>query len=129
MPSFFDDYSASSDKPFADVVAAVAASAAARGFRVLHVHDFQALLAEKGLRVEPTTLVEMCRPQFGGSMLSLDPQMSLIMPCRVAVYVKDGTTHISALRPRLIGDLLPDLAPLAEEEDALMRAIVDEAAR
>lgn len=127
MPAIFDDYTAVSDKPVAEAAAAVAARAQAKGFTLLHVHDFQALLAAAGIAIEPVTLVEICRPRFGSQLLRQDYQMSLLMPCRVAIYRQDGRTRISALRPRLVADLFPSLEALVAEEDALMRAIVEEA--
>ncbi|HLB12092.1 MAG TPA: DUF302 domain-containing protein [Dehalococcoidia bacterium] len=122
-----DSYAGITEKPLSAAVAAVIASAQAKGFRLLHVHDLQTLLLQQGLPGQPVAIVEICRARFGSEMLKADLRAALLMPCKVVVYTSNGKTYIEALRPRLLGDLLPDIAPLAEEEDALMRSIVDEA--
>jgi uncharacterized protein (DUF302 family) len=55
------------------------------------------------------------------------PEMSLTMPCKICVYVRADQVHISALRPRLMGEFMPQFASLAEQGDAIMCRIVDEA--
>lgn len=47
-------------------------------------------------------------------------------PDNIAVYEKDGETKISALRPRLMGDLFPQFAPQVEEADRVIVSIVEE---
>ena len=126
-PSMFDDYTVPTDKAVAEAAAAVAEAAEARGFDVLQVHDLARIFAEKGFPSQPAAVVEICFAQFGSMMLAREPQSCLMMPCRIGVYSKDGKTYVSALRPRLVGDFFPDLAPMAEQGDALMREIVDAA--
>jgi hypothetical protein len=46
-------YTIPTTKSFDDVVAAIEHNTAAHGFRVLHVHDIAAALAEKGFQREP----------------------------------------------------------------------------
>jgi uncharacterized protein (DUF302 family) len=123
----FDDYTVVSNKAFQEAVQAVQDRAEANGFIVLAVHDLQTIFGVKGFRHEPTAVVEICNEPFGSQMLITDPQMSLMMPCKIAVYVKDGTVHISALRPRLMGEYFPTFAELAERGDQVMCRIMDEA--
>lgn len=127
MASIFDDYTVISDKAFEAAVEAVRARAEANGFAVLAIHDLQATFGAKGFQHEPVTVVEICNEPFGSQMLATDPQMSLMMPCKICVYVKAGQVRISALRPRLMGEFMPQFAPLAEQGDAIMCRIVDEA--
>ncbi|MCL4424558.1 MAG: DUF302 domain-containing protein [Firmicutes bacterium] len=127
MSLLFDDYTTISAKPFGEAVKAVKTKAQSYGFTILAVHDLQAIFGAKGFGNEPVTLVEICNEPFGSQMLKFDPQMSLMMPCKIAVYVKGGQTHISALRPRMIGELMPELAAMAAEGDKVMCQIVDEA--
>jgi uncharacterized protein (DUF302 family) len=94
---------------------------------VLATHDLQALFGMKGFTCEPASIVEICNESFGSRLLAADPEMSLMMPCKICVYVKAGRVHISALRPRLMGQFMPEFAPLAEQGDVIMCHIVDEA--
>lgn len=127
MTSMFDDYTVVSNRAFQEAVQTVQDRAEANGFTVLAVHDLQAIFGAKGFWHESVTVVEICNEPFGSQMLAADPQMSLMMPCKIAVYVKEGRVHISALRPRLVGEFMPQFAPLAEQGDAIMCRIVDEA--
>lgn len=127
MASMFDDHTVVTEKPFEAAVEAVQARAEANGFTVLAVHDLQAIFGAKGFRHEPVAVVEICNEPFGSYLLATDPQMSLMMPCKICVYVKGGQVHISALRLRLMGEFMPQFAPLAEQGDAIMCRIVDEA--
>lgn len=127
MASMFDDYTVISDKAFAAAVEAVRARAEADSFTVLGVHDLQAIFGAKGFQHEPVAVIEICSEPFGSQMLAVDPQTSLAMPCKICVYVKAGQVYISALRPRLMGEFMPEFAPLAKQGDAIMCRIVDEA--
>jgi len=127
VASMFDDYTVISDKAFDAAVEAVRSRAEANGFTVLATQDLQAIFGVKGFQHDPVAVVEICNEPFGSQMLAADPQMSLMMPCKIAVYVKEGQVHISSLRPRLMGDFMPQFAPLAEQGDAIMCRIVDEA--
>lgn len=126
-PSMFDDYTAPTNKDAAEAAAAVASAAEARGFDVLQVHDLGKTFAGKGFPSGTAVVVEICFARFGSLMLEREPQSCLMMPCRIGVYAREGKTYISALRPRLVGDLFPDLADMAEQGDNIMREIVDAA--
>lgn len=105
MTSMFDDYTVVSEKAFGAA----------------------AVFGAKGFKQEQVAVVEICNEPFGSQMLAADLQMSLMMPCKICVYVKAGQVHISVLRPRLMGQFMPEFAPLAEQGDAVMCRIVDEA--
>lgn len=122
----FDDYTVTTKKSFDEAVDAVRAKALERGFKILHIHDIQAMLAEEGFHHEPLKIIEICNGEFGSQMLTADVKLGLIMPCKINVYVKDGQTYISALRPRMLGDFFPSIADQANEEDELNRSIVNE---
>ena len=80
-----------------------------------------------GFSIEPLSIVEFCNEKFANELLRTDVKISLIMHCKIGVYVKDGKTYIGTLRPRYIGDFYPELTHVAEQEDALNLSIVDEA--
>lgn len=127
MPGYFDDYTVDTPKDVEAATASVQQKAAEKGFTVMGVHDLQAVFGRKGFRHEAARVVEMCNEEFGSHLLRINPMMALMMPCKIAVYVKGGKTYISALRPRSMGDYIPELEPLAEQGDAIMCRIVDEA--
>jgi uncharacterized protein (DUF302 family) len=123
------EYTVETQKTFDEAVAAVEAACAAKSFRVLHVHDVQATLAEKGLARNPLKILEVCNARFAHDALAKDIRVGLMLPCRINVYVQGSKHFISAFRPVVIKEMLPEagLDRLAEEVDAIIRGIVDAA--
>src|SRR3972149_9855314 len=113
MPGYFDAYTVETIKDVKAATASVQEKAEEEGVTVLGVHDLQAIFGRKGFQHDPVRVVEMCNEEFGSRLLGVDPMMSLMMPCKIVVYAKNGGTYISALRPRAMGDYMPQLAPLA----------------
>jgi uncharacterized protein (DUF302 family) len=123
------EYRVESKKSFAEAVAAVEAKTAEKGFRVLHVHDVQATLAEKGFQREPLVIIEVCNAKFAYQVLSKDMKVSLFLPCKVNVFTQGGKTHLSALRPAAMPQFFPQsgIEDVAQEVDRIITSIVDEA--
>jgi len=123
------DYTVTTSKSFDEAVAAVEARSQEKGFGVLHVHDIQAKLAAKGFDRPPLKIIEVCQPKFASEFLARDIRTALMLPCPIVVYIQDGTTHISALRPAAIKDFYPGagLEDTADAVDVIIRSIVDEA--
>ena len=74
------------------------AEAERREWKVPAVHDLQQSLAKSGKTVKPVNVIEICKPAYSGQMLELNDEriMSVMMPCRISVYVKDdGKTYMA----------------------------------
>ena len=121
-------YTVESKKGIEEAVRAVEAACAAKGFRVLHTHDIQASLAEKGFERGPYKILEICNSKFAYKALGIDETVGLFMPCKINIYTKQGKTVISAMRPSLISEFFPnrELKEVADEVDAIVRSIVNE---
>jgi uncharacterized protein (DUF302 family) len=121
------DYTVTTEKGFDETVVAVEAGTAAQGFRVLHVHDVQATLGQKGFAIEPMKIVEICNSKFASQVLAQDKKISLMLPCPISVYVDKGRTFVSAMRPSLLASFYPhaSLAPIAAEVERIILTIVD----
>ncbi|MBI4088356.1 DUF302 domain-containing protein [Candidatus Kaiserbacteria bacterium] len=121
------DYTVSTQKDFAHAVSTVEKEIAKAGFRVLYVHDVQVTLAEKGFDIEPTKIVEFCDAKSAYAVLTADPKIGLCLPCKILVYVKDGGTILSGMRPVVLPQFFPeaDLGSLPEEVDARVRTVID----
>jgi uncharacterized protein (DUF302 family) len=124
------EYRVESDRPFDEVVNAVEKLSVEKSFRVLHVHDVQSTLAEKGLEREPLKIIEICNGKFAHEALQKDMSVSLFMPCKINVYTEDGKTQIKAMRPAAIAEFMPEagLDDLAADVDKIVIEIVDRAA-
>ncbi|MCL5420991.1 MAG: DUF302 domain-containing protein [Nitrospirae bacterium] len=123
------DYTVESSKGFDEAVAAVEAKSREKGFNVLTVHDVKATLESKGFSREPMKIVEICNAKYVDQVLAKDIKIALMLPCPVVVYVENGKTIISTLRPRILADFYPapGVADIAEEVDAIVLTIVNEA--
>jgi len=123
------DYTKSTKKDFDAAVADVEKITAEKGFRVLHIHNVQATLQEKGFERAPLKIVEICNARFAHEALNANIDVGLFMPCKINIYTKDGNTTISAARPSIIGEFFQqkEIQALADNVDSIVRSIVDEA--
>lgn len=122
-------YTVTSTKPFEIAERAVEQAVAAKGFRVLHVHDVQATFAEKGIARAPYKIVEVCNVKYANQALAVDPLIGLMMPCKINVFTEQGVTKISLLLPSLLSEFFPqaNLSAMANEVETLLRGAVDAA--
>lgn len=123
-------YTVPTSKSVDEAVAAIEQSCAAHGFRVLHVHDIAADLAEKGYPRDPLKIVEICNARYASKMLERDLTAALMLPCPIVVSQQSSGTKISTMLPSVIAELLPgrSLEFTAEQVEFAVVAIVDEAA-
>jgi uncharacterized protein (DUF302 family) len=122
------DYTVETAKSVNEAVAAIEAKAQEKGFRVLHVHDVQATLAAKGFEIEPMKIVEVCNAKFASQVLAKDKKISLMLPCPISVFMEEGKTYISALKPRVLSDYYPDIGidEIAVAVEKVIISLVDE---
>lgn len=122
-------YTVQTTKPFGVAVDSVESATAAKGFRVLHVHDVQATLAEKDFHREPFKIIEVCNARYASQALGAEVNVGLMLPCRITVYEQGGQVFISALRPTVLERFFPGkgLERLAAEVDEIITSVVDEA--
>jgi uncharacterized protein (DUF302 family) len=73
-------------------------------------HDLQESLAKSGKEVKPVKVIEICKPEYSGTMLEMSDEriVSVMMPCRISVYEKaDGKTYISLLNMEAMAAEMP----------------------
>ena len=123
------DYTVATAKNFNSVVESVEGEIAKAGMRVLHIHDVQKTLAEKGFERDPFKIVEFCNAKYASEFLNADIKIGLCLPCKINVYVKDGQTFISGMRPVILPQFFPnaDLGEKPKEIDQIIRNIIDNA--
>ena len=117
-------YRTESNKPFGAVTAELEKMTPEWGFRVLAIHDTQATLAEKGFKIEPMKIFEVCNAGFAYKAMEKNIDASLFMPCRIVVRSEKGKTHLTLMRPGLIASFLPG-AGLEEIANEVESQLVD----
>ena len=122
-------YTQETNKTFEESVKNVQDEIAKAGMRVLYVHDVQKTLAEKGFQREPFKIVEFCNAKFANEFLNKDIKIGLCLPCKINVYVKDGQTFISGMRPIILPQFFPqaDLGERPKEIDQIIQNIINNA--
>lgn len=116
-------------KSMNEVVAAFEKIVPEHQFRILHTHDVQATLAEKGLQRDPLKIIEICNSGFAHKALQINMDVALFMPCRFTVYTENGKTVVSLGKPTIISQILPqvEFKALAEDVENRLVAIMNEA--
>jgi uncharacterized protein (DUF302 family) len=80
-------------------------------WKVPAIHDLQHSLAKSGKTVKPVKVIEICKPAYSGQMLELNDEriMSVMMPCRISVYLKDdGKTYTALVNGAEMSAGMPD---------------------
>jgi len=117
-------------QPYADVVPRVREALAGQGFGVLTEIDLTATMKQKrGADIEDFVILGACNPELAERALNVDRRVGVLLPCNVAVRAAtDGTgTMVQLMNPQLLAAVTdnPDLAPIADEADRRMSAVLD----
>ncbi|OGF18404.1 hypothetical protein A3G56_00590 [Candidatus Falkowbacteria bacterium RIFCSPLOWO2_12_FULL_45_10] len=118
------DYTQTTLKSFDLAVKSVEDEIAKAGMRVLHIHDVQKTLMEKGFERNSFKIVEFCNAKYANDFLNADIKIGLCLPCKINVYVKDGRTFISGMRPNILSQFFPD-ADLGDKPQEIDKKIQD----
>lgn len=123
------EYTVESRKSFDDSVRAIEQKAAEKSFRVLHIHDVAATLAEKGFPRQPLKIIEVCNARYASEVLQKDIRAALMLPCPISVYVRQGKTYLSTMLPSILVDYFPGagLEATAQAVEEAVLGIVNEA--
>jgi len=120
--------SATTALPFADAVERVREELKVDGFGVLCEIDVQATMKAKlGVDGEPYTILGACNPPLAHRALQAEPELGVLLPCNVVVYVRDGETHVAAVDAERMLSIVgnEELAPVAADVRARLGAVVE----
>ncbi|MFN2381703.1 MAG: DUF302 domain-containing protein [Guyparkeria sp.] len=102
----------------------------ANGFGLMQTHDIHATLNAKGVDFAPQCRVfEVCNPKRAAEVLAVRMDLANALPCRIAVYERDGEVIASMIRPTdMLATLCDDaaLAAVATEVERTMNRILEE---
>jgi uncharacterized protein (DUF302 family) len=115
---------------FAEALERVREELAAEGFGVLCEIDVQATLAEKlGVEGDPYVILGACNPPLAHRALDAEPELGVLLPCNVVVYVRGGVTHVSAVDAGRMLSIVGNeaVAPVAAEVRARLARVVERA--
>jgi len=100
-------------------------------FGVLHVHDLQKTLKEKGVDFpNACKILEVCNPQRANQVLTQNMTVNMALPCRISVYEEGGRTKIGMVKPTALLAIFPGadaLKSVAEEVERETMKMIEEA--
>ena len=120
-------YEAVVPRAFDEAVARCRDELAREGFGVLTEIDLRAKLKEKlNVEVAPNVILGACHPPSAFRAIQAVPEVTVLLPCNVAVAVEERGTVVRAMNPEsamaLLGD--PAIAEVAREVGAALRRVV-----
>lgn len=123
------DYTVTTEKSFDEAAQDTQNEIIKAGLRVLYVHDVQKTLGEKGFVWDSFKIIEFCSAKFANEFLKADIKIGLCMPCKINVYIKDGQTFISGMRPIILPQFFPqaNLGERPKEIDQIVQNIINSA--
>lgn len=124
--------STTSEFDHGDAVERVRDELKSEGFGVLCEIDVQATLKQKlGVESDPYIILGACNPPLAHQALETEPELGALLPCNIAVYRRDNTTHIAAIdAERMLSIVGNDhLEPIAAQVRDRLARVVDRAAR
>lgn len=124
-------YEKLSQKTMPEIELALRDSAARYKFGVIHIHDLQQTMKSKGVDFERQCYIfEVCNPHQAKKVLEANGAVSSALPCRISAYETADGLVLSTILPTAIMGMFgsPELAPIAVEVEAVVKAMIDEAA-
>jgi uncharacterized protein (DUF302 family) len=121
-----------SKKPLDRVAKDLEAAVARNKFGVLAVHDLRETMGKKGVPFgRECRIFEVCNPHQAKKVLETNLEISTALPCRISVYEDGGVTKLATIKPTAMIALYrnPELRGVAEEVEAVLQRIMEEAAR
>lgn len=118
---------------FDKTVAAIEQSAADNKWSMPHQYDLQATMKKHGFEVNPVKVISLCKPQHAYRILNGEEErvVSALMPCRLAVYEKNGKTYVSMLNAGLFSKfmgtkIMSVMGEASEENKQIIQTIVNQ---
>lgn len=124
------DYTVETTKGKDEAIRALENSLLEEKFGVLWNFDLTAKLNEKGADFEtPFTVLEVCNPHEAKRVLSENLLVGYVLPCKIVVYVDQGTTKIGLPRPTALLNIVKDenILEIANDIETRLIAAIDRA--
>ena len=79
------------------------------GFGILEILDFKNLLQDKGLEFNCNyKQMQVCNLELAKQVLEINPELGLLLPCSIAVYLKNDKNFVSLAKPSDVLSVVSD---------------------
>lgn len=123
-------YERETKKNFNQAIDSISKSLKDRSFGVLWQLNFKEKLSEHGIDFPNNFMIlEVCNPQKASQVLSAHLEVGYFLPCKIAVYEREGRVFIGTVKPgHLIGLMgFEDLGDVADEVENILIEAIDAA--
>jgi len=118
-------YITETTKDFETAVKDLEESVKRHKYGVLHVHDLQKTLKEKGFDFpHRVRIFEVCNPELASRALTIDMAVNLALPCRISVFEDKGKVKIGMIKPSFLLSVFPGAEKMKGEAEAVDRDTV-----
>jgi uncharacterized protein (DUF302 family) len=120
-----------STKSLHDIERGLHDAAARHKFGILAVHDLRETMNKKGVTFDKDCRIyEVCNPVQAKKVLEANGAVSTALPCRISVYQAGTGYTLATLLPTALMKIFgsPELAPVAQEVEAVVKTMMEEAA-
>ena len=124
-------YTVESRRRIADIQRGLEESAARHKFGILTVHNLRETMKKKGVEFNSECWIyEVCNPVQAKKVLEANGAVSTALPCRISVYGSEGNYTLATILPTALMTMFasPELAPVAQEVETVIKAIMEDAA-
>ena len=116
----------SSELPIGQIHEKVPAACEEKKFALLQTYVYHDIVAGKGFPIDRKVYIyEICQAKTAAGMLADFPRFALFMPCRIAVYEKDGETVLATMNMGSVLDAVRSDAQLFNEATTLYATVKD----
>ena len=123
-------YEKETKKSFEETIDSIKEELKKRNFGVLWELNMKDKLGEHGLDLNgKAVILEVCNPQKAQTVLNKHISVGYFLPCKIALFERDGKTTIGTMLPSELMNQMPgvDLANVAEEVEQILKDAVDAA--
>lgn len=93
-------------------------------FSILQRYDFHEIIKSKGFELNREVYVfEICQAKMASKVLADNPEFSIFMPCKIALYEQDGETVIATMNMEMMLKIFENNAELYTEATALFTTL------
>ncbi len=123
-------YEKETSKGFEEAIESIKEELKERNFGVLWQFDMKGKLQEHNLELNGhAVILEVCNPQQAQKVLNQSFSVGYFLPCKIAVFEREGRTTVGTVLPsELIGQMPGlDLKDVAQEVEQVLRESIDAA--
>jgi uncharacterized protein (DUF302 family) len=121
-------YVVETQKSFDEAVVAVLKAVEQKGWALFQIYDVKERLAAKGFDQQRLKIIEICSGKYANAFLNKNRLISLCMPCKINVIEDDGVIKIAGMKPTMISQFFPEIAPEeTESAEKDLKEMVDQA--